>query len=164
MDWRVSPTPFALGDELAKGLETLGRVLVQFNRAVNLLYRQSVAGKMPGWIATWLDRGKPEGLIALQRSPALKNELPRVIRPDLLITEHGLSVTELDSVPGGIGLTAWLNQIYSKLGPAPFSADPSLSTGADSPAPPAHRHLLGGADGMMRGFASIFGDAPRVHI
>ena len=46
----------------------------------------------------------------------MKNEWPRVIRPDLLITEHGLSVTELDSVPGGIGLTAWLNQAYSQMG------------------------------------------------
>src|SRR5689334_7467342 len=37
--WRVSPTPFPLGPELAKELETLGRVLLQFYRAVNLLYR-----------------------------------------------------------------------------------------------------------------------------
>ena len=142
MDWRVSPTPFALGDELAKDLETLGRVLVQFNRTVNLLYRQSVAGKMPGWIATWLDCGKPEGLIALQRSPAMKNELPRVIRPDLLITDHGLALTELDAVPGGIGLTAWLNQTYAQIG----------------------ERVIGGADGMLRGFAGIFGEARSVHV
>jgi hypothetical protein len=51
-------------------------------------------------------------------------------------------VTELDSVPGGIGLTAWLNQTYSQMG----------------------AQVLGGADGMSRGFASIFGDAPTVHI
>ena len=60
--------------------------------------------------------GQAADLVALQRSPALKNEVPRVIRPDLLITEHGLSVTELDSVPGGIGLTGWLNQTYSAMG------------------------------------------------
>ena len=142
MEWRISPSPFALGDELVKGLETLGRVLLQFNRAINLLYRQSVAGKMPAWIATWLDRGKPEDLIALQRSPAMKNELPRVIRPDLLITDHGLALTELDAVPGGIGLTAWLNQTYTQLG----------------------EKVVGGADGMLRGFAGIFGEARSVHV
>ena len=142
MDWRVSPTPFALGEELARGLEPLGRVLLQFNRAVNLLYRQSVAGRVPGWIATWLDRGKPEGLITLQRSNALKNELPRVIRPDLLLTDHGLVLTELDAVPGGIGLTAWLNQTYAQIG----------------------EMVLGGADGMLRGFAGIFGEARTVHV
>ncbi len=142
MDWRITPTPFSLGAELARDLDTLGRVLLQFNRAVNLLYRQSVAGKIPEWIATWLDRGKPARLIELQRSAALKNELPRVIRPDLLITDHGLALTELDAVPGGIGLTAWLSQTYAQLGEA----------------------VIGGADGMTRGFAGIFGEAPTVHI
>src|SRR5438477_9896947 len=78
--------------------------------------RHSAEGKQPEWVAHWLDQGKPAELIQLQRSPALKNDIPRVIRPDLLLTEHGVSVTELDSVPGGIGLTAWLNQTYSDLG------------------------------------------------
>ena len=101
MDWRISPVPFALGADLSMELETLGRVLLQFNRAVNLLYRQSVAGKQPPWVSAWLDCGKPASLIELQRAAPLKNELPRVIRPDLLVTDHGLALTELDSVPGG---------------------------------------------------------------
>jgi hypothetical protein len=141
-DWRTSPVPCPLGPALAKEVESLGRVLLQFYRAVNLLYRKSAEGKQPEWVARWLDQGKPAELIALQRSAALKNDMPRVIRPDLLVTEHGLCVTELDSVPGGIGLTAWLNQTYAQ-------------TGAE---------VLGGADGMLRGFASIFGEAPTVHI
>jgi len=86
-------------------------------------------------------------LTALQRSLAFKNEVPRVIRPDLLITEQGLSVTELDSVPGGIGLTAWLNQTYSAINHQPSTIN-----------------LLGGPDGMIRGFGSIFGDATHVHV
>ena len=103
---------------------------------------------MPAWVAHWLDRGKPAEVIAWQRSPAFKNDVPRVIRPDLLLTEHGLSVTELDSVPGGIGLTAWLNQTYSK-------SEVRGGQGAE---------IIGGADGMLRGFASIFGGANRVHL
>jgi hypothetical protein len=141
-EWRISPVPFRLGAEMAKDLEQLGRVLLQFNKAVNRLYRLSVEGKQPAWVAAWLDLGKPADLIALQRSATLKNEWPRVIRPDLLITDAGLSITELDSVPGGIGLTAWLNQTYSKMG----------------------AEVLGGADGMLRGFAGIFGGAPQIHI
>src|SRR5260221_1995252 len=137
-DWRVSPSPLRLPAGLAKELDSLGRVLLQFYRAVNLLYRKSAEGKQPEWVAHWLDQGKPEELIALQRSPIFKNEVPRVIRPDLLLTERGISVTELDSVPGGIGLNGWLNQIYSQLG----------------------SQVLGGADGILRGFASIFADAP----
>jgi hypothetical protein len=105
LDWRVSPTPFPLGENLAKEIESLGRVLLQFYRATNLLYRKSAEGKQPEWVAHWLDLGKPRELIKLQRSAAFKNEIPRVIRPDILLTETGFSITELDSVPGGIGLT-----------------------------------------------------------
>ena len=146
-EWRISPAPFPLGEQLAKEIESLGRVLLQFYRATNLLYRKSAEGKMPEWVARWLDIGKPTELIALQRSPAFKNDVPRVIRPDLLITEDGLRITELDSVPGGIGLTAWLNQTYSR--PKTLDSSPEI---------------LGGADGMLRGFESIFGAAEHVHV
>ncbi len=146
-EWRISPTPFALGEKLVEEIESLGRVLFQFYRAVNLLYRKSAEGKQPEWVARWLDLGKPAELIARQRSLAFKNDLPRVIRPDILLTENGISITELDSVPGGIGLTAWLNQTYSN---SKFQIPNSK--------------LLGGVDGMLRGFESIFGDAKQVHI
>src|ERR1700749_3858969 len=122
-------------------MESLGRVLLQFYRAVNLLYRKSVEGKQPEWVARWLDLGKPRELIELQRSVAFKNDVPRVIRPDILLTENGFSITELDSVPGGIGLTAWLNRTYAGL---PTDGAPS--------------QILGGAEGMIRGFESIFAD------
>ncbi len=143
--WRISPDPFLLTSEFVGQLDWLGRVTLQFYRAVNLLYRQSVEGKQPAWVAEWLERGKPADLIARQRSPAFKHDVPRVIRPDLVLTENGFAITELDSVPGGIGLTAWLNETYSSV-------------------PSAQCSVLGGADGMLRGFESIFGDAPQVHI
>jgi hypothetical protein len=162
-DWRVSTSPFRLPGHVAKDLEALGRVLLQFYRAVNLLYRKSAEGKQPEWVAGWLDQGKPAELVALQRSPVFKNEVPRVIRPDLLITEQGLSVTELDSVPGGIGLTAWLNEVYSRIDAAP-SAIYAHHSEARQSGPENKPVILGGADGMLRGFASIFGEAPRVHI
>jgi hypothetical protein len=143
--WRVATSPFDPGAELAQELASLGRVLLQFNRAVNLLYRLSVAGRQPAWVAEWLDRGKPATLIDLQRAPAFKHDLPRVIRPDIILTDDGWCITELDAVPGGIGLTAWLNQTYA---------------GAPTPGAPP----LGGAEGMLQGFAGMFGDARRVHI
>src|SRR5271169_4536354 len=73
---------------------------------------------------------------AFALSPAhveLKGHVPAVIRPDLILTEDAFALSELDSVPGGIGLTSWLNQTYSALGD----------------------NMLGGADGMRRGFESI---------
>ena len=149
LDWRISPEPFPLGENLAKEVESLGRVLLQFYRAVNLLYRRSVEGKQPVWVAELLDRGKPHELIELQRSPEFKNDVPRVIRPDILLTDSGFSITELDSVPGGIGLTAWLNQTYYEIG-------------RDGVSP--SQKILGGAEGMLSGFQSIFGEVKHVHI
>jgi hypothetical protein len=149
LNWRISPDPFPLGKNLAEELESLGRVLLQFYRTVNLLYRRSVGGKQPEWIARWLDLGKPRELIELQRSVTFKNDLPRVIRPDILLTENGFSITELDSVPGGIGLTAWLNATYTAIG--------NRKTNDQG-------KIIGGTEGMIRGFENIFGDAKQVHI
>lgn len=143
--WRISPTPFPLSQKLGKELESLGRVLMQFYRAVNLLYRRSVEGKQPEWVAKWLDQGKPEELVDLQRHNAFKQDLPRVIRPDILLTEDGFAITELDSVPGGIGLTGWLGKTYSEV------------RGQKS-------QVIGGLSGMLDGFNSIFNDAPRVFV
>ena len=154
LEWKISPTPFPLGENVAKEIESLGRVLLQFYRAINLLYRKSVEGKQPEWIARWLDLGKPRGLVGLQRSAAFKNDVPRVIRPDILLTENGLSITELDSVPGGLGLTAWLNQTYCGL------AGPQNPAEIQNP----KFEILGGAEGMTRGFESIFGEAKKIHI
>ena len=140
--WRISPVPFALGTDFAKELESFGRVLLQFYRTVNLLYRQSVAGKQPAWVAELLDQGKPAELIELQRSNTFKSDLPRVLRPDCLLTETGFAISELDSVPGGIGLTAWLNRTYSSLG----------------------GKVIGGERGMLDGFAGIFGETKQVQI
>jgi hypothetical protein len=161
LDWRISPAPFPLGENLVKEIESLGRVLLQFYRAVNLLYRKSAEGKQPEWVARWLDLGKPAELIALQRSPEFKNDVPRVIRPDILLTETGISITELDSVPGGIGLTAWLNKTYSGMRNAERAP-----TGAQNQSEIRNpkSEVLGGADGMLRGFESIFGDAKTVRV
>lgn len=135
-EWRVSPEPFPLSRQEWKRLEDLGPLLLRFQRACDLIYRRSRGGSLPGWVADRLDRGKPESLLAAGLTPASLTETPRVIRPDLILTEAGFSATELDSVPGGIGLTAWLGATYAAI-------DPS------------HR-IVGGATGMGEGFASIF--------
>ncbi len=149
--WRTALDPFPLDSVIARDIESLGRVLLQFYRSVNLLYRRSTEGRSPGWVAGLLDQGKSPELVSWQRNAVFRNELPRVIRPDLLLTEEGLVVTELDSVPGGIGLTQWLNETYSRL-PA---------SGTDGP---RWVEVLGGSTGMRDGFGSIFGDATHVQL
>jgi hypothetical protein len=131
--WRIPPRAFELGAEQVALIEKLGVVLHHFNVACNLLYRQSAAGKMHPWVAPLLDAGKPAELVALGRSEKVKGQVAAVIRPDLILTEEGFALSELDSVPGGIGLTAWLAETYGALGD----------------------EVLGGADGMRRGFESV---------
>ena len=133
-EWLLSPRAFALSNGFVDELEKLGYRLHLFQRACNLLYQLSVKGKQPAWVAAYLDRGKPPELIALSRERIFRDEIPRVIRPDIIPTEDGLTIAELDSVPGGIGLTAWFNQTYASLGD----------------------DIVGGANGMLDGFASIF--------
>ena len=140
--WRVATKPFELDKKLVKQLEKLGRILLKFYKATNMIYRWSTEDRLPKWPAEWLERGKPKSLIDLQRHRAFKNELPRVIRPDILLTEEGLKITELDSVPGGIGLTAWLNRSYSDAG----------------------SNVIGGPNGMIDGFSGIFGNAEKIRM
>ena len=131
--WRWSPEPLKLSPAEARQIMSLGHPLARFQQACDGLYRRSAAGKLPEWLAELLDEGKPEWLINIQREPATVERFPRVIRPDLILTESGPAMTELDSVPGGIGVTAWLSQVYAKAG----------------------FEVLGGADGMLDGFRSL---------
>src|SRR5262249_13369322 len=112
-DWLISPDAFPIEKKFLSELEQLGHRLFVFQRACNQLYQLSVKGKQPEWISRYLDAGKPNELIEFSRRKEIRDDLPRVIRPDLILTEEGYIIAEIDSVPGGIGLTRWLNQNYS---------------------------------------------------
>src|SRR5215210_5600211 len=88
-DWLLSPEPFPIEPAFAKDLERLGHQLFVFSRACNQLYHQSVKGKQPDWVARYLDAGKPPELVEFSRSKEFRDELPFVIRPDLILTENG---------------------------------------------------------------------------
>jgi hypothetical protein len=119
--WQLSPEAWPLTAEQRAQLEAIGAACVEFQQALETLYLRSVTGKnllrnkplVTPWVADYLDRGKPPALIAHARDPKNRGTLPAVLRPDLLITDDGFVLTELDSVPGGIGLTAFLNRLYS---------------------------------------------------
>jgi hypothetical protein len=132
-DWLLSPDAFPTAEKFLAELEQLGHRLFVFQRACNQLYQLSVKGKQPEWVARYLDAGKPKELIEFSRRKEIRDDLPRVIRPDLILTENGYIIAEIDSVPGGIGLTAWLNQTYSQF----------------------EKEIIGGADGMLDGFRTV---------
>ncbi len=118
--WQLSPEAWPLTAEQVAQLEQIGTACLEFHQALETLYFRSVAGKnllrnkplLAPWVADYLDRGKPADLIRHARDPKNRGALPTVLRPDLLLTDTGFALTELDSVPGGIGLTAFLNRLY----------------------------------------------------
>jgi len=125
---------------------TLGNHLLAFYRALNRLYFESVRGSQPGWVAGYLDQGKPESLISYSRMKRFRDFLPGVIRPDVLPTEEGLVITELDSVPGGIGVTGSMSRAYGQS---------AMGNGQWESADGHPFEIIGGADGMVRGFAGM---------
>ena len=132
-EWLLSPDAFPIEKKFLAELEQLGHRLFVLQRACNQLYQLSVKGKQPAWVARYLDAGKPKELIEFSRGKEIRDDLPRVIRPDLILTEKGYIIAEIDSVPGGIGLTGWLNETYSTF----------------------DNQIIGGADGMLEGFRTV---------
>jgi hypothetical protein len=140
--WQLSPEAWPLTRAQADELEQIGAACLEFHQALETLYLRSVAGKnllrnkplLAPWVAGYLDHGKPAALIAHARDPKNRGVFPTVLRPDLLLTDDGFALTELDSVPGGIGLTAFLNRLYE-----------GEATGGAAP-------ILGRDDAMIHGF------------
>lgn len=131
--WRVSPFPFPLTPHDVSFFHSLGNHLLTFSRALESLYVESVQSRQPKWVHIYLDQGKPERLLEFGRMKRFRGLTPNVIRPDIILTEGGMSITELDSVPGGIGLTGSMSHVYAALGDT----------------------IVGGGDGMVRAFAEM---------
>lgn len=133
--WLLSPEAFPLSVEYVAWLEELGPLLLKFQRACNTLYFEASEAEHPQhWLVELLDRGKPVSLLKVAKSKMTATETPRVIRPDIMFSQKGGGIAELDSVPGGIGLTAWLGQQYAKLG----------------------QSIVGGGNGMIEQFSNSF--------
>lgn len=142
--WRIGLAPFPISGDQLRFFQDLGTQLLRFYQALNHLYVESARGTQPAWVTGWLDQGKPEALVTYSRMKRFRDDLPGVIRPDIIPTQDGLVITELDSVPGGIGLTACLSQLYAH--------HSSASETVDSSQVP---QLIGGPNGMVDGFAAM---------
>jgi hypothetical protein len=118
--WQLSPEAWPLTREQVAQLGQIGAACLEFHQTLETLYLRAATGKnllrnkplVAPWVAEYLDRGKPAGLVQHARDSRMRGVFSPVLRPDLLLTDHGFALTELDSVPGGIGLTAFLNRLY----------------------------------------------------
>lgn len=145
--WLFSPEPFKLSKKEARAVESLGHPLAMFQKASDNIYQRSALDRVPSWIADLLDAGKPEWMVQQQRDTAFRDVMPRVIRPDLILTEnddgeHSFALTELDSVPGGMGISTWLSRVYADHG----------------------FEIFGSRDGILEGFRSLLPEGGKVLI
>ncbi len=160
--WQLSPQAWPLTPEQVKRLGQIGTACLGFHQALETLYLRSASGKnllrnkplLAPWVADYLDRGKPAPLIAHARHAKNRGVFPTVIRPDLLLTDDGFALTELDSVPGGIGLTAFLNRLYETKGPRTTDYRPREldSEPPSSISDSAEGGILGAGDTMIANF------------
>jgi hypothetical protein len=147
--WRISPEPFCISPDFYDYVSELGNHLLAFYKAANKLYLDAAAGRQPEFVREYLERGKPDNLLDYGKMNRFKNQLPGIIRPDLIVTEEGRAICcELDAIPGGIGSTASMAEEYSHHG----------------------YRVVGGSTGMIKGYARMIRDqvpdvpAPRLAI
>ena len=138
ISWNISPEPFFVEKRELSLIESLGKCFYRFYSASNNLYYESIQGRQPEWIARYLDQGKPQSLIEYARMNRMKDLLPGIIRPDIILTNGGMVATELDAVPGGLGITGSLGRAYSS---ASF--------------PGGVNKVIGEGSGMIEGFLNM---------
>ena len=118
--WRWSPESWSLLPENREMIASLAPAAVSFYRAIERLYRKSKSNEkilrneelIVPWVSQYYDAGKPDWLVDHSGNEVVRDLLPGVLRPDLLPVSGGMALTEWDSVPGGIGLTAQLGSAY----------------------------------------------------
>lgn len=134
--WKFSPKPFPLTPDQVETLKAVGQACFEFYKAAETLYSRSKTGKsllrnqhyQAPWVAEYYDRGKPRELLNHAQTKALQGSTPVIIRPDILITEEGFALTEIDSVPGAVGLTAYLNELYRSPETSPIESNAGMVT------------------------------------
>lgn len=98
--FRVTASPFYLSKEQANEVGTIGVDITGFFHAADELYRTE------GVVHELLDTGKPD--IFLLDRPAEYI----FVRPDMVITEDGFAVCEIETSPFGLALADILNRAY----------------------------------------------------
>lgn len=102
----ISPTPLSLTSEEKSRIEVLGPAFVSFFNLTAELYRTDP------FIYKMLGAGKPPELVQQTRDARI-NYL--FLRPDLILTEDGFRVCEIETSIFGLGLAYFLTFAYEQL-------------------------------------------------
>lgn len=133
--FRLPREPVALPGCDPATISLLGKAMLDFYRELDHLYFLSLeAGSPFAFVHEVLDAGKPDDLLRFARAKKFRHDLPLVLRPDLLLTASGPVLTEMDAVPGGMGILLKISRILQDHG----------QTG-----------IWGGVQGILEGFAGM---------
>lgn len=102
LPFRISPTPFYLNHEEVLKIEEIGILVSNYFKSCSILYNENSE------VRKMLDKGKPEIFLPQKLSPDYA-----LIRPDLIYTNHGFILCEIETSLFGLGLTALLNEAYT---------------------------------------------------
>lgn len=105
LPFRVSPTPLFISSEQRAEINKIGVDIVDFVATSDALYKESDE------VRHLLNRGKPEIFCDSYRPT---NYL--FVRPDLIVTDSGFTVCEVETSPFGLGLAHLLNTGYQQAG------------------------------------------------
>ena len=100
INFRVAPQPLRLQEREREDILNLGQIIVQFLEATQELYTTDQKAN------DILSFGKPNQL--------LTNTEPNYLfaRPDMILTDNGLKICEIETSPFGLGLSHLLGESY----------------------------------------------------
>ena len=104
INFRVSPKPFKLNKNQKQDLEDIGKAICDYMDACIELYKRD------DYVHEILDRGKPAEFCNVTDVNYL------FLRPDLILTNKGFSICEIETSPFGLGLAEILNRAYGNEG------------------------------------------------
>lgn len=102
--FRVSPTPFILTPDQKREIENIGTDVVAYFKTINELY------SINNEVREILDKGKQDLFLMQKPTKYL------FIRPDIIITDEGFRICEIETSPFGLALAEVLNKAYSQGG------------------------------------------------
>ena len=113
--FNVSPTPLVLTPDQKKELETIGVDIVAYFKTIDELYATNDE------VREILDKGKPDLFLIQGPTKYL------FVRPDIIITDEGFRICEIETSPFGLALAEVLNRAYSQEGFETMVAEGTLS-------------------------------------
>lgn len=121
--FRVSPTPLILTPDQKKEVNNIGADIIAYFKIIDELYTTN------NEVREILDTGKPD--LFLIQGPAKY----LFVRPDIIVTNEGFRICEIETSPFGLALAEILNKAYSQEGFETMVAEDALSKSIQASTP-----------------------------